>query len=160
MATYNIQAVLHGDFDCVPQQASEGAAGYDLCCSESLWLYEKGLYTVKTGISLAIPKSLCGLILPRSSLHKHGLSLANTIGLIDSDYRGEIILKLQYDGCNLESPGLPLRLHKGVRLAQLLFLEQHNTYIDVVRSLGTTERGQGGFGSTGGYGEHSDNEVF
>ncbi len=159
MSEYDIQAVINGDFDCVPQRSSAGAAGYDLFCSKEMWLYEKGLYTVNTGLSLAIPEGLCGLILPRSSLFQHGLSLSNTVGLIDSDYRGEIILKLNYGGDgNFECPGLPTRLKKGTRLAQLVFLEIKSTVINIVKSLNPTIRGTGGFGSTGGY--HSDDEIF
>lgn len=157
MSTYNIQAVLEGDYDCVPQKATVGSAGYDVCCTTDVLLYQTGFYTIKTGLHLAIPEGLCGLLLPRSSLHTHGLKLANGIGLIDSDYRGEILLKVEFDGCNFVTPGVPIRLHKNTRLAQILFLETSNTTIEIVRSLGTTNRGTGGFGSTGGY--HSDHEV-
>lgn len=160
MNEYNIQAVLEGDYDCVPQKATHGSAGYDVCCTTDILLYNAGFYTIKTGLSLAIPEGLCGLLLPRSSLHTHGLKLANGVGLIDSDYRGEILLKVEFDGYNFVSPGVPVRLRKGTRLAQIVFLETPNTSIEIVRSLGTTNRGKGGFGSTGGYGEHSDNEVF
>ncbi len=160
MKSYDIGAVVNGDFDCVPVKASEGASAYDLVCSESVWLHEKGVYTVKTGVSLEIPSDLCGVILPRSSLHMRGLSLANTIGLIDSDYRGEILLKLHFDGCNFDHPGLPVSLKKGTRLAQIVFLSTPHTTIKILDRLSETMRGSGGFGSTEGYGAHSDNEAF
>lgn len=158
MSEYNIQAVVEGDYDCVPQKATQGSAGYDVCCSKDLLLYQAGYYTIHTGLSLAIPEGLCALLLPRSSLHTYGLKLVNSVGLIDSDYRGEILLKVEFDGYNFVSPGVPVRLKKGTRLAQLLFIETPNTMISIVESLGATVRGAGGFGSTGGY--HSDNEVF
>ncbi len=158
MQEYNIRAVLEGGFDNVPSRSSTGAAGYDITSSEDREFNKKGVYTVKTGVFLEIPDGLCGILLPRSSLHKYGLRLANTIGLIDSDYRGEILLQIEYDGYNFITPGAPTILKKGTRMAQILFLETPNTLITIVDKLSSTERGRKGFGSTGGY--HSDHEVF
>src|ERR1017187_3952384 len=95
--TYNIKAVQLGHFDTVPEKSTVGSAGYDLRSAEDLLFYRNDIYTVRTGVSLEMPGGVCGWILPRSSLHKKGLSLANTVGLIDSDYRGEIILMLKYN---------------------------------------------------------------
>ncbi len=148
---YEIRAVAIGDYDNVPlpQKASAGSAGYDLATIEDLTFDEAGVYTVHTGLSFEIPGDLCALILPRSSMHMHGLTLANQVGLIDSDYRGEILLKVQHDGLDYKITGKVLHLKKGTRLAQLLFLETASTYIKLSQALSSTPRGKGSFGSSG-----------
>ncbi len=102
------------------------------------------LLKVRTGIKTAIPAGYVGLLVVRSSLGvKHGLSLANDVGIIDSDYRGEIIVCLR--NTTREWTGLQL----GERVAQLVVVPVSLTPWVEVEHLDTTERGEGGFGSTG-----------
>jgi dUTP pyrophosphatase len=147
MKEYNITLMLDDNIP-PPERATEGSAGFDIAVSHDM-LLTKGTHIVGTGITAQIPENMCGLILPRSSLHKLGLSLANQVGLIDSDYRGEIKLILAYDGFNPLGDGIPLKLLKGTRLAQLVFLELPNTFFTISKMLSDSKRGVGGVGSTG-----------
>ena len=146
MKEYNINLMLDDNVP-PPERATEGSAGFDIAVSHDM-LLTKGTHIVGTGITAQIPENMCGLILPRSSLHKLGLSLANQVGLIDSDYRGEIKLALTFDGFNPLGEDLPLFLSKGTKLAQLVFLQLPHTFFTVSKMLSETGRGAGGFGST------------
>ncbi len=146
MKDYNINLMLD-DNTPLPERATEGSAGYDIAIPKDIIL-TKGTHLIGTGITAEIPENMCGLILPRSSLHKLGLSLANQIGLIDSDYRGEIKLAIYFDGFNPLGEGIPVRFSAGTKLAQLVFLELPNTFFTVSKILSETGRGSGGFGST------------
>lgn len=131
----------------VPERAHDGDAGYDLCSVESLDLSPGGRALVGTGISVAIPDGYAGLVLPRSGLAvRHGVSLVNTPGLIDSGYRGEIQVPLiNHD--REES----FRVEAGMRIAQLLLVRHEDAMFSEVELLeaGTDGRGEGGFGSSG-----------
>lgn len=130
-------------------RGSAAAAGYDLALPFSLDLDpERGIgagpIMVHTGVVVAVPDGYVGLLLPRSSLGLRGLRLANTVGVIDSDYRGPIILALQADQ--------PLSIEAGERIAQLVIvphLTAQAQRVQSVEALPTTVRGEGGFGSTG-----------
>ena len=137
---------LHGEAR-TPARAHAGDAGYDLRSVESLSLPPGGRALVGTGISVAIPEGYAGLVLPRSGLAvKHGVSLVNTPGLIDSGYRGEIRVPLiNHD------PDTTFEVEVGMRIAQLVFVraaEAAFTEVDLLES-GTDGRGEGGFGSSG-----------
>lgn len=134
-----------GDLDG-PRRASPGSAGYDLRAAiddpVTLAVGERRL--VPTGFALEIPPGWEGQVRPRSGLAlAHGLTLVNTPGTIDSDYRGEIKVLL----INLGSE--PVRLHRGERIAQLVFAPVASVEIEERTALGDTERDSGGFGSTG-----------
>lgn len=132
----------------IPKKATEGSAAYDLYARHGYKIKKKGVYTIGTGVSLAMPKDMCALILPRSSLHKKGMRLANGVGLIDSDYRGEIMLLIEFDGFHgYEETETVIK--PGDRLAQMLFMPVANSYINLTRTLSDTGRGTGGIGSTG-----------
>ena len=128
----------------VPRYAYEGDAGVDLRAAEdfSLKPFERKL--VPTGIAIALPRGYAGFVMPRSGLAvKHGISIVNTPGLIDSDYRGELTVGLVNHG------DVPYTIQPGDRIAQLMVLPILRPTLTVVEELDETERGSGGFGSTG-----------
>jgi dUTP pyrophosphatase len=131
----------------VPERAHAGDAGYDLRSVEGVELPPGGRAVVGTGVSMAIPDGYAGLVLPRSGLAvRHGVSLVNTPGLIDSGYRGEIRVPLinhdRWDAFKVEP---------GMRIAQLVLVRAAGTTFGEVEFLdaGTDGRGEGGFGSSG-----------
>lgn len=129
----------------VPAYAYEGDAGVDLraACDDTLKPFERKL--VPCGIAAAIPRGFAGFVLPRSGLAiKHGISLVNAPGLIDSNYRGEIQAVL----VNLD-PEAPFEIKRGDRIAQLVIMRVPDASFDVCAELPETERGAGGFGSSG-----------
>ena len=128
-------------------RAHAGDAGYDLRSVEEVSLPPGGRALVRTGISLAIPEGYAGLVLPRSGLAmKHGVAPVNTPGLIDSGYRGEIMVPLINHDRD-ES----FRVEKGMRVAQLVLTRAEEVAFAEVEMLeaATDGRGEGGFGSSG-----------
>lgn len=133
----------------IPARHSVGAAGLDLYADleQQVLLREGDTVTIPTGIRVAIPPGYAGLVVERSSLHNRGLRLANSVGLIDSDYRGEIKLKIhRYFVVGSQSYTV---IGNGDRLAQLVIVACPTPTAYEVASLSSTERGSGGFGSTG-----------
>jgi dUTP pyrophosphatase len=128
-----------------PERAHPGDAGLDLRAAEATVLGPGQRTSVGTGIAIAVPDGHAGLVLPRSGLAaKHGIALVNAPGLIDSGYRGEVrVLLLNTD------PGEPFEINIGDRIAQLVIVEVPDISVVETRELGDTERGEGGFGSTG-----------
>ena len=131
---------LHSD-SIVPTLGSEGAAGFDLYYrGNEVRIFPGLLGVMGTGIALDIPKGKVGIIKPRSSLALHGIDAL--AGVIDSDYRGEVKVILINHGTG------PMLFEPGDRIAQLVVVDHYNEF-EVVESLDDTERGSGGFGSTG-----------
>jgi dUTP pyrophosphatase len=131
----------------VPDRAHAGDAGYDLRSVEEAELVPGGRALVRTGISIAIPEGYAGLVLPRSGLAvRHGISLVNTPGLIDSGYRGEIWVPL----INHDREDTFL-VEKGARVAQLVLVRAAAVLFSEVEFLkaATDGRGDAGFGSSG-----------
>src|SRR5919202_2868356 len=131
----------------MPQRAHTGDAGYDLRSVEEAELAPGGRALVRTGISVAIPEGYAGLVLPRSGLAvRHGISLVNTPGLIDSGYRGEIRVPL----INHDREETFL-IEGGTRIAQLVLVRVATAIFGEVEFLesATDGRGEGGFGSSG-----------
>jgi dUTP pyrophosphatase len=131
----------------VPERAHAGDAGYDLRSVEEAELAPGGRALVRTGISIAIPDGYSGLVLPRSGLAvRHGISLVNAPGLIDSGYRGEILVSL----INHDRRETFL-IERGTRIAQLVFVRAAAALFSEVEFLEATPdgRGEGGFGSSG-----------
>ena len=128
-----------------PAQAHPGDAGYDLCAAESAVLRPGERASVGTGIAVAIPDGCAGLVLPRSGLAaRHGITLPNAPGLIDSGYRGELrVLLLNTD------PAEPFEVSARDRIAQLVLVRLEPAPLEEVEQLEETARGLGGFGSTG-----------
>jgi dUTP pyrophosphatase len=129
----------------LPMRAHEGDAGLDLCAAEAAWIKPGERASVGTGIALAIPAGHAGLVLPRSGLAaRHGISLVNAPGLIDSGYRGELrVLLLNTDR------GETFEIEPGDRIAQLLITPLAAAEPVEVAELDPTARGDGGFGSSG-----------
>jgi dUTP pyrophosphatase len=126
----------------LPEYASPGAAGADLRASEALEIPPGGRAAVSTGLRLSIPSGFVGLIWPRSGLAvRHGVD--TLAGVVDSDYRGEVRVVLQNHGRE------PFRIAPGDRIAQLLVQPVVRATFARGEGLADTERGQGGFGSTG-----------
>jgi dUTP pyrophosphatase len=131
----------------VPERAHEGDAGYDLRSAEGAELRPGARVLVGTGISVAIPEGYAGLVLPRSGLAvRHGISLVNTPGLIDSGYRGEIRVPL----INHDREDTFL-VERGARIAQLVLVRAAGALFSEVEFLeaATDGRGEAGFGSSG-----------
>ena len=129
-----------------PTRGSNSAAGYDLYAASSYNIIIQPHQTVKvgTGIAIAIPEGYFGGIFARSGLAtKKGLAPANKVGVIDSDYRGEIIVALHND-----TDGVQV-VEAGDRIAQLVILPFISVNFNEVEELNETDRGAGGFGSTG-----------
>ncbi|HLR36251.1 MAG TPA: dUTP diphosphatase [Tissierellales bacterium] len=130
----------------LPEYKTEGSSGIDLYANldSSITIKQFGRVLVPTGIYVSIPKGYEGQIRARSGLAlKHGISLANGIGTIDSDYRGEIKVILINFGDE------PFIIEKGDRIGQLVFLKYETVKFKLVEKLDETERGSGGFGHTG-----------
>lgn len=129
----------------VPKYATSCSAGADIFAriDEEITVWPGTRALIPTKIKIAIPDGCCGLLLGRSGLAlKHGICLANGVGLIDSDYRGELGVILQNNG------GEPFKVKDGMRIAQLVIVQYQQTRFKQ-DSLDDTIRGQGGFGSTG-----------
>ncbi len=130
----------------LPIYASEYAAGADLyaCLDEPVTIEPNETKLIKTGLAMAIPEGLAGLIYARSGLaSKRGLAPANKVGVIDSDYRGEVMVALHNHGT------VPQTVEHGERIAQLVLAPVVTASFNVVDDLDSTTRGEGGFGSTG-----------
>ena len=129
-----------------PQYMSPGASGLDLpaAIDGELTLAPSEIRLIPTGLALAIPPGFEGQIRPRSGLAlKHGITLINSPGTIDSDYRGEIGLAMINLGAK------PFTLRRGDRLAQLVINKVYQTAIELVDDLEDTDRADGGFGHSG-----------
>lgn len=128
-----------------PSHGRFGDAGYDLSNLEDVILEPFERKLIKTGISIELPLGFAALVIPRSgnAINK-GLSLVNTPGLIDSNYRGE----LKAIAINLD-PKTPIEIRKGDRIAQLIIIKAEEVDFTKVDELSETERGSGGFGSSG-----------
>ena len=128
----------------MPAYATEGAAGMDVVSAEDFDLAPGARHAVATGFAMAIPFGFEVQVRPRSGLAlKHGITCLNTPGTIDSDYRGEVKVIL----ANLGDAPFPIR--RGERIAQLVPAPVQHARFALVDSLDETERGAGGFGSTG-----------
>ena len=131
----------------IPKPATAGSAGMDLyaCIDESLTLAPGQLAMIPTGLAIELPDSGCAAFLyARSGLGvKHGVCLSNGVGVIDSDYRGEVCVGL----CNVSDK--PYVIEPMERIAQMVIAPVIVPEITEAESLGDTERGEGGFGSTG-----------
>ena len=129
-----------------PTYGTEYSAGADLYAllDEAIEIQPHATKLVKTGISVEIPEGYCGLIFARSGISsKRGLAPANKVGVIDADYRGEVMVAL-HNHSNATQEVLP-----GERIAQLVVAPYITAEFDVVQELSQTVRGEGGFGSTG-----------
>lgn len=128
-----------------PSYAHEGDAGLDLRSTVQMTLKPMERTIVPCGFAIAIPEGYAGLVLPRSGLAmKHGVTVPNSPGLIDSGYRGEMMVSLQ----NLDATE-SFCIEKGMRIAQLVIVETPPIDLIQTEELDATQRGTGGFGSSG-----------
>jgi dUTP pyrophosphatase len=139
-----LQRLPHGTDLPFPAYATEGAAGLDIVAAEDLTLAPGQRHAVATGFAIAIPTGYEVQVRPRSGLAlKHGITCLNTPGTIDSDYRGEVKVILANLGHQ------PFDVKRGERIAQLVPAPVLRADFHEVEALDDTERGDGGFGSTG-----------
>jgi len=144
MIEIELMRLPHGEGLPLPAYASAHAAGLDIVAAESLTLAPGARHAVATGFAIAIPEGYEVQVRPRSGLAlKHGITCLNTPGTIDADYRGEVKVILANLGAE------PFEIARGERIAQLVPAPVLRADFNVVESLGQTERGAGGFGSTG-----------
>ena len=135
---------LLSDKAMIPYRGSEEAAGYDLYSIDSVDINPGECKLISTGIAIQLPSGYFGAIFPRSgSAVKRGLRLANCVGVIDSDYRGEVKVPLYNDSQEVQP------VEQGERIAQLIILPYATVSFEVVDELSDTIRGNGGFNSTG-----------
>ena len=140
-----VKRLPHGEGLELPDYATDGAAGMDVLSAEALTLAPGARHAVATGLALAIPVGFEVQVRPRSGLAlKHGITVPNTPGTIDSDYRGELKVILINHGNE------PFEVRRGDRIAQLVLAPVTRAAWQVVEELDETARGEGGFGSTGG----------
>ena len=131
---------LHPDA-VIPKYSTVGDAGLDLTAISEEWNEDNSIVTYDTGLAIEIPKGHVGLIFPRSSIYKTSLDLTNAVGVIDSSYRGSIMLKFR---CVEEG----MVYDVGDRVGQLIILPYPQIEFEEVDELSETDRGEGGFGST------------
>jgi len=144
MIGIKLRRLPHGEGLPLPSYASEHAAGLDIVAAESLILAPGARHAVATGFAIAIPHGYEVQVRPRSGLaFKHGISVLNAPGTIDSDYRGEVKVILANLGTE------PFDIGRGERIAQLVPAPVQRARFEEVDDLDETERGAGGFGSTG-----------
>ncbi|WP_440979567.1 dUTP diphosphatase [Sphingomonas pseudosanguinis] len=139
-----LKRLPHGEGLALPAYATPGAAGMDVVAAESLTLAPGARAAVATGFAIAIPPGYEVQVRPRSGLAlKHGITCLNTPGTIDEDYRGEVKVIL----ANLGQE--PFAVVRGERIAQLVPAPVQHATLTEVETLDDTQRGTGGFGSTG-----------
>ncbi len=127
-----------------PKYQTEGSAGMDLCCTEAFELQPMERRAVPTGVKISLPEGFEAQVRPRSGLAlNHGIAMVNSPGTIDSDYRGEIRAILINVGTKV------VQFERGDRVAQLVVAPVTRVVWNQVATLDSTDRGSGGFGSTG-----------
>ena len=142
----SIRRLPHGDGLALPAYATAGAAGMDVLSAEHVVLEPGNRHAVATGLAVAVPAGFEIQVRPRSGLAlKHGVTVPNTPGTIDSDYRGELKVILINHGAET------FAIERGDRIAQLVLAPVVQAEWQEVSELDDTERGTGGFGSTGGH---------
>ena len=131
----------------LPAYATDGSAGVDLraCVDEALTVAPGATHLIPTGLAIHIEDpGIAAVVLPRSGLgHRHGIVLGNLVGLIDSDYQGQVYVSCWNRGQDAYT------IQPGERIAQLVFLPVAQVTFQVVEDFGPSQRGEGGFGSSG-----------
>jgi dUTP pyrophosphatase len=139
-----VRRLAHGEGLPLPARATTGSAGYDIASAADVTVAPMERRQIPTGFAFAIPGGYEMQVRPRSGLAlRQGLTLPNTPATIDSDYRGELLIAV----INLSAE--PVRITRGMRIAQLIIAKVEAPAIVEVMELPATSRGEGGFGSTG-----------
>lgn len=148
MNAFDVNIIKVRENAIVPVRATSGSAGYDLhaCIEKDLTIKKGELVRIPCGVAIELPSNeYAAFVFARSGLGmKYGISLSNGVGVIDSDYRGEIQVGL----CRM-SDGEPYTIKNGDRIAQMIVMRVNAVNFNLVGNLGESERGSGGFGSTG-----------
>lgn len=142
----NIKYKVLNELAKEPTRGSEYAAGYDLYAAtdREISLFPHTTQLIGTGLAFELPDGHFGAVYARSGLaSKKGLRPANCVGVVDSDYRGEVMVALHNDSDHI------MTIDAGERIAQLVLMPYVNMTFEQVEELNTTNRGEGGFGSTG-----------
>lgn len=135
----NVKIKRLNDKAILPTKAHATDAGYDLYATSSH--YDNGIICYGTGVAVEIPDGYVGLVFPRSSIANTHLSLSNSVGVIDSGYRGEIMAKFRKGGSNA--------YRVGDRIAQLIIIPYPEVVFEEAEELSDSDRGTGGYGSSG-----------
>lgn len=139
-----VKIKLLGDSAKVPTYGTDGAACFDLYAADTVAIAPGRATTVKTDVAFEVPEGYVMMVYSRSGHgYKHGVRLVNSVGVIDSDYRGEVVARLHNDGRDTYVVEL------GERVAQAMIVPVPRVEFQVVEELSATGRGEGGFGSTG-----------
>jgi len=125
------------------QKSTSGAAAFDIGAAEELVILPGETVKVRTGMHIEMPAGMTALVVSRSGMAMSGLSVANSPGVVDSDFRGEVCVLIRNHG------GSRYEVKYGERIAQLLFVREAEVNLVAAKKLSVTERGEGGFGSTG-----------
>lgn len=127
----------------LPTRGSKNAAGLDLYCPFHIKVPADSQKKIPLGVAVEIPQNHIGLLTPRSSMSKTPLRCANSVGIIDEDYRGEISIVYENVSCK------DYTIARGDRIAQLIIVPIAVVDVEEAQTLSETERGDGGYGSTG-----------
>lgn len=127
----------------LPTRGSKDAAGLDLYCPFHIKVPADSQKKIPLGLTVEIPKGYMGLLVPRSSMSKTPLRCANSVGVIDADYRGELSIAYENISCS------DYMIFRGDRIAQLIIVPIAIVDVEEAQTLSETERGDGGYGSTG-----------
>lgn len=134
---------LMNEYAQLPTRGSKDAAGLDLYCPFHIKVPADSQKKIPLGLEVEIPKGYMGLLVPRSSMSKTPLRCANSVGVIDADYRGELSIAYENISCS------DYMIFRGDRIAQLIIVPIAIVDVEEVQTLSETERGNGGYGSTG-----------
>ena len=134
---------LVNEYAQLPTRGSEDAAGLDLYCPFHIKVPADSQKKIPLGVAVEIPKGHMGLLVPRSSMSKTPLRCANSVGIIDEDHRGELSIVYENVSCK------DYEIARGDRIAQLIIVPIAVVDVEEAQTLSETERGDGGYGSTG-----------
>lgn len=134
---------LLNEYAQLPTIGSKDAAGLDLYCPFHIKVPADSQKKIPLGVAVEIPKGYMGLLVPRSSMSKTPLRCANSVGVIDADYRGELSIAYENISCS------DYTIFRGDRIAQLIIVPIAIVDVEEAQTLSETERGDGGYGSTG-----------
>lgn len=134
---------LLNEYAKLPTRGTIDSAGLDIYCPFNITVHADSQKRIPLGIAVEIPKGHMGLLVPRSSMSKTPLRCANSVGIIDADYRGELSIAYENISCS------DYTIFRGDRIAQLIIVPIAVVDVEEAQTLSETERGDGGYGSTG-----------
>lgn len=134
---------LLNEYAKLPTRETIDSAGLDIYCPFNITVHADSQKRIPLGIAVEIPKGHMGLLVPRSSMSKTPLRCANSVGIIDADYRGELSIAYENISCS------DYTIFRGDRIAQLIIVPIAIVDVEEAQALSETERGDGGYGSTG-----------